>query len=465
MDANTVPRDVHGIVTPVPKHEVVYRTLAPPLSSRQALEELIISVASRKARERFRNRKWGDSAAGPQGSDDSDYMEDDEDDDSENQDDATEKLSDDSADSTAETSAKPRSKSHSTSPFRSTSRSRSKSKSRGTALSRPTSELSSRGRSRSSKRDDRDAPNMDPVPIADDALVAGLLRKPTRHVLSLMDSLLLGLHHSRMAVPTYHKQSAAANSESEDDEVTEDEEMPDDEEHRSALGRNSRSRSMSRRRKRARSTSISSSGSNFSSDLSSEETASPSPQPSLPARRSRAVSRGRRSVSRSRGAARSSSRRSSQSSTNRHRMREGLRDWSDVLGMAAIAGFAPEVVRRAQRRCEALFGERMDFVDVDTLGMAQQQGQAGTEEARSEDEMEAGVHVDGFMRPIKKRQGWRGKDSKKRDREGYDGNDNRAREKKLKGVIEVDGTKSGAEPTPGVKKPRGRPRKITRDDE
>ncbi|QSZ31059.1 hypothetical protein DSL72_000620 [Monilinia vaccinii-corymbosi] len=37
----------------------------------------------------------------------------------------------------------------------------------------------------------------------------------------------------------------------------------------------------------------------------------------------------------------------------------GLRDWSEVLGSAALVGFPPEVIARATQRCAILFGESM----------------------------------------------------------------------------------------------------------
>lgn len=37
-----------------------------------------------------------------------------------------------------------------------------------------------------------------------------------------------------------------------------------------------------------------------------------------------------------------------------------LRDWSDVLGAAAIAGFSPSVISRATQRCADLFGQGME---------------------------------------------------------------------------------------------------------
>ncbi|KAM0353479.1 hypothetical protein ACHAPU_001490 [Fusarium lateritium] len=39
--------------------------------------------------------------------------------------------------------------------------------------------------------------------------------------------------------------------------------------------------------------------------------------------------------------------------------RQGLRDWSDVLGAAALAGFSGDVIARTARRCADLFGEGM----------------------------------------------------------------------------------------------------------
>lgn len=41
--------------------------------------------------------------------------------------------------------------------------------------------------------------------------------------------------------------------------------------------------------------------------------------------------------------------------------RLNLRDWSDVMGAAALAGFAPRVLERATQRCADLFGEGMDM--------------------------------------------------------------------------------------------------------
>lgn len=42
-----------------------------------------------------------------------------------------------------------------------------------------------------------------------------------------------------------------------------------------------------------------------------------------------------------------------------HQKRLGLRDWSEVLGMAALAGFSEDVIKRATQRCADMFGEGM----------------------------------------------------------------------------------------------------------
>ncbi|KAK1985015.1 hypothetical protein LZ30DRAFT_709969 [Colletotrichum cereale] len=42
----------------------------------------------------------------------------------------------------------------------------------------------------------------------------------------------------------------------------------------------------------------------------------------------------------------------------------GLRDWSDVIGAASLAGFKPEVVARAAQRCADLFGQGMEMQTV-----------------------------------------------------------------------------------------------------
>ncbi|KAM0477923.1 hypothetical protein ACHAPX_005690 [Trichoderma viride] len=57
-----------------------------------------------------------------------------------------------------------------------------------------------------------------------------------------------------------------------------------------------------------------------------------------------------------------------QASAQERRLRRlGLRDWSDVLGAAALAGFSHQVMARAAKRCANLFGEGMVMRRLDEV--------------------------------------------------------------------------------------------------
>lgn len=47
-----------------------------------------------------------------------------------------------------------------------------------------------------------------------------------------------------------------------------------------------------------------------------------------------------------------------------------LRDWSDVMGAAALAGFPPSVVARATQRCADLFGQGMEMHRIDDTAVS-----------------------------------------------------------------------------------------------
>ncbi|KAF4636265.1 hypothetical protein G7Y89_g1821 [Cudoniella acicularis] len=47
----------------------------------------------------------------------------------------------------------------------------------------------------------------------------------------------------------------------------------------------------------------------------------------------------------------------SEEAAESHQKRLGLRDWSEVLGSAALVGFPPDVIERVTQRCANLFGE------------------------------------------------------------------------------------------------------------
>jgi hypothetical protein len=149
----------------------------------------------------------------------------------------------------------------------------------------------------------------------------------------------------------------------------------------------------------------------------------------------------------------------------------GLRDWSDILGIASLTGWNSDVVERAALRCARLFGEGMSFttfredeIDQPTpepvhfhpnylsalrsesrwttktlqcphVDCPRSHGQKFTEHHRLVSHIRkvhkwdpiteqipvttvGGVKLDGFMQPIHARQGWRGKDKTKSEVRG-----------------------------------------------
>jgi len=76
------------------------------------------------------------------------------------------------------------------------------------------------------------------------------------------------------------------------------------------------------------------------------------------------------------------------------------RDWSEVLGMAAIIGWSPEVLSRTQARCEALFAERMTFHNINSGPYDGSVKAEPVPSATVKEEFLNGVHLDNFMQPI-----------------------------------------------------------------
>lgn len=156
-----------------------------------------------------------------------------------------------------------------------------------------------------------------PVFCADDEVARVMLMPSTRHILSKLDDLLAGLHKARLAYAVRRNNSRSrSHSEISGAETTGDERY---------IRSGSRAASKKRGRKRKRSP-------------SSSLTVDHGPQS--------------RSQSRSRPAVRQFGMESSA---------YGLRDWSDVLGMAALTGWSIETVARAGERCAKLFNQNMAF--------------------------------------------------------------------------------------------------------
>lgn len=163
-----------------------------------------------------------------------------------------------------------------------------------------------------------------PVVQADDDKSRRQLRPLSRNVLTQFDQLLMGLHHAQTGGARGGDSSAS--------------EMQSDTESMAS------SRSSPRKRNPGE----------------TERSQSRGRKPSLRS----SQHEGPRSCSKVQHTSRSRGRslgRGHGPSTSRLRGGRGLRDWSEVLGVAAMMGWPPAVVMRTAKRCSALFGEDMAF--------------------------------------------------------------------------------------------------------
>lgn len=203
-------------------------------------------------------------------------------------------------------------------------------------------------------------PTFTPVISADDERNYALLRPATRRIMDRLDAMLMVLHNSRVA-------GLADDDEAEIDEEEEEfwgkRQVPERQEVRKAAG----DRNLGGRPKKAKARLEGETEEEMTIRLAKEgKRRMPSVGPGGEERgRGRGLLRGRssRSVSRSsrlskKSRSRSSSASSTQS-TRSHIDRWKPRDWRDVLGAAALAGFSPEVIARATQRCATLFRGEM----------------------------------------------------------------------------------------------------------
>ena len=190
--------------------------------------------------------------------------------------------------------------------------------------------------------DDPGFHSLKPVVMADEELAGSILKLSIRHILSKLDTLLMGLHHARRA-------SLRVN----DDSASETQTDADDDPSHSQSSLRSRSqpthspkRSISQQRNSPNQSQAPSEAAN--SDMSTSSLKTSSRQPAKRTRRSSSPSSKARRL-------------------HRQRDRMGLRDWSDVLGIAAMQGWDRAVIDATAERCSALFEEGMDFRVVDGL--------------------------------------------------------------------------------------------------
>lgn len=186
-----------------------------------------------------------------------------------------------------------------------------------------------------------------PVVSADDEASRRILLPAARHTLSQLDSLLLSLHYAREAYATRQGRSGTSTPADTDAEsVVATESSPKKRRMRSA------SRSQSRGRKRTRSFPPEKAPVR-DSESGSEYVGSDRP-------RSRSSSDSEDQIQEERVGRRQTS----TSGTDR-KGRLGLRDWSDIVGIASMTGWSQSVVMRTAQRCAHLFGEDMHFRTFD----------------------------------------------------------------------------------------------------
>lgn len=167
-----------------------------------------------------------------------------------------------------------------------------------------------------------------PVVQADDGASRHQLRPLSRNVISQLDQVLMGLHHS-----IRNRYNGDSTSEESSGNATEEEES------RSRSRRKNGGASRPRGRKRVR-----------QSPHTTEDP--PGPRSSAPETEDETMP----DVAHSRGPSHVSH--DDRPSGNR---RVALRDWSEVMGLAALVGLPSDAVMRASKRCADLFDEDMTF--------------------------------------------------------------------------------------------------------
>ncbi len=270
----------------------------------------------------------------------------------------------------------------------------------------------SQGRQRDSKgrfgaKENDDFPDRKPVIMADDHRASAILQPTVQHMMTKLDDLLVGLHHARSAYLAVEDSGSESRS-----QATE------------------RSTSRVRPQKRKREA--------LKSDQDEEARHKASNHPSSEPDQDR-PSRKQSGSQRKGQHARTSSRRSRSQNFHGRKGRLGLRDWSDVLGVASMTGWNQNVVRNATARCATLFREGIKFRTLKEGQKAQEEhpylpnapplaplekNQNNTWRAREgssnrfEGGMVGGVHVDGFLKPIEGKKSWmysNNKQSKRRN--------------------------------------------------
>ena len=252
---------------------------------------------------------------------------------------------------------------------------------------------------------DQEIHGQNPVVMADDQRASEILQATVQHMMTKLDDLLMGLHHARSAY--LHVEDSGIESHGQTSE---------------------RSTSRGRPQKKKRKASKFDEGAEASRDVpdhprSDSDSYHPSRMSSGSQRKSQH--------------ARSHSRRSRSQKFHDRKGRLGLRDWSDVLGIASLVGLQQNVLGSANARCASLFEEGIKFRTLQEGGKVWEEhlylpnapplvssehcqsdiGQAKDDlNNRLESAMLGGVHVDGFLEPIEGKKSWMYSNSKQSKR-------------------------------------------------
>ena len=218
------------------------------------------------------------------------------------------------------------------------------------------------------------ADDLQPAVLADDLHAASILQPSILNILAKVDTLLMNLHHSQKSCCSVDPRGSAENTDTEP---------------------SSKSRSKSIKPKRCRSTTRPRSSTFFDNSTSIDNDFD-----------RRSEHRRKRRFS------------SQDDRLQRRKRKLGLRGWSDVLGIASMSGFQPAVFQRAAARCESLFEEQMQFRKLhESRAINYQDSEnANAQNIDSPPPMDgfAGVHVDGFLQPLKAKRSWRVKRDKQK---------------------------------------------------
>ncbi|RMY92112.1 hypothetical protein D0861_02696 [Hortaea werneckii] len=161
-----------------------------------------------------------------------------------------------------------------------------------------------------------------PALLADEDQASALLRPTVRHIVSKFDDILIGLHESRQG----HRQRAPFSRSRSRPSRSRSNSKP------AATGSQSQPRPRSSEKR-----------GNVDSDSQREESEHDDDHEAAISSdgEAKSVQKGRRRPS------------------GQSKKELGLRDWSEVLGVAALTGWDQAVIDRTARRCAALFGESM----------------------------------------------------------------------------------------------------------